>query len=127
MLAKRRASRSNHRVLDRHGWTDDGRVWLSYRLSKAASTYAVITIPAALREVVNGRFEFVDADGRPIGTLATKDGRAWGLGAFLRKHDAQIGDHIVLTLDLQKRTAAVTWDERGKASKTAVSGDSPAT
>ena len=127
LLAKRRASRSNHRVLDRHGWTDNGRVWLSYRLSKAASTYAVITIPAALREVVNGRFEFVDADGRPIGTLATKDGRAWGLGAFLRKHDAQIGDHIVLTLDLQKRTAAVTWDERGKASKTAVSGDSPAT
>ncbi len=118
LLAKRRASRANHRVLDRHGRTDDGRVWLSYRLSKAASTYAVITIPAALREVVNGRFQFVDADGREIGTLATKDGRAWGLGAFLRRHDAQIGDHIVLTLDLQKRTAAVTWDERAEASKT---------
>ena len=70
--------------------------------------------------MVNGRFEFLDADGRPIGTLATKDGRAWGLGAFLRKHDAQIGDRIVLTLDLQKRTAAVTWDQR-------ISGDSPAT
>ena len=118
LLAKRRASRANHRVLDRHGRTDDGRVWLSYRLSKAASTYAVITIPAALREVVNGRFQFVDADGREIGTLATKDGRAWGLGAFLRRHDAQIGDHIVLTLDLQKRTAEVTWDERAKALKT---------
>ncbi len=117
LLAKRRASRANHRVLDRHGWTDDDRVWLSYRLSKAASTYAVITIPAALREVVNGRFQFVDADGRAIGTLATKDGRAWGLGAFLRKHDAQIGDHIVLTLDLEKRTAAVAWDERAKAAK----------
>jgi Sigma-70, region 4 len=114
LLAQRRASRTNHRVLDRHGWTDDGRVWLSYRLSKAASTYAVITIPAALREVVNGRFQFIGSDGQPIGTLATKDGRAWGLGAFLRKHDAQIGDHIVLTLDLEKRTAVVTWDERGK-------------
>jgi hypothetical protein len=101
--------------LDRHGWTDDGRVWLSYRLSKAASTYAVITIPAALRDVVNGRFQFIDADGHVIGTLATKDGRAWGLGAFLRKRDAQIGDHIVLTLDLEKRTAEVTWDERGEA------------
>jgi hypothetical protein len=117
LLAKRRASRANHRVLDRHGRTDDGRVWLSYRLSKAASTYAVITIPAALREVVDGRFQFVDGEGRAIGTLATKDGRAWGLGAFLRKHDAQIGDHIVLTLDLAKRTAAVTWDERAEAAK----------
>jgi len=115
LLAQRRASRANHRVLDRHGWTDDGRVWLSYRLSKAASTYAVITIPAALRDVVNGRFQFIDADGHVIGTLATKDGRAWGLGAFLRKRDAQIGDHIVLTLDLEKRTAEVTWDERGEA------------
>jgi hypothetical protein len=111
--AKRRASRTNHRVLDRHGRTDDGRVWLSYRLSKAASTYAVITIPASLRDVVNGRFQFVDHDGREIGTLATKDGRAWGLGAFLRKHDAKIGDHIILTLDLEKRLATVTWDERG--------------
>jgi hypothetical protein len=112
LLAKRRAGRSNHRVLDQHGLTDDGRVWLSYRLSKAASTYAVITIPAALRNVVNGRFQFIDGEGNPIGTLATKDGRAWGLGAFLRKHGAQIGDHIVLTLDLKKRTALVTWDER---------------
>ena len=89
-------------------------VWLRYRLSKAASTYAVITIPAALKKVVRGRFQFVDADGREIGTLATKDGRAWGLGAFLRKQGAQIGDHIVLTLDLKKRTAVVTWDERGE-------------
>ena len=112
LLAKRRASRTNHRVLDRHGRTDDGRVWLSYRLSKAASTYAVITIPAVLREAVNGRFQFVDPDGHEIGTLATKDGRAWGLGAFLRKHNAKIGDHIVLTLDLKQRTATVTWDER---------------
>ena len=49
-----------------------------------------------------------------IGTLATKDGRAWGLGAFLRKQGAQIGDHIVLTLDLKNRTAVVTWDERAR-------------
>jgi len=112
VAAARRATRTSRRVLDRHGMTDDGKVWLSYRLSKAASTYAVITIPAALREVVNGRFQFIDAEGRAIGTLATKDGRAWGLGAFLRKHGAQIGDHIVLTLDLEKRTAVVTWDER---------------
>ena len=57
LLAKRRASRANHRVLDRHGWTDDGKVWLRYRLSKAASTYAVITVPAALKKIVRGRFQ----------------------------------------------------------------------
>jgi len=81
LLAKRRASRANHRVLDRHGWTDDGRVWLSYRLSKGGHTYAVHHHSrGALREVVNGRFQFVDADGRPIGTIwPPKDAAAWGL------------------------------------------------
>jgi hypothetical protein len=46
--------------------------------------------------------------GEKIGTLATKDGRAWGLGAFLRQRAARIGDHIVLTLDLERRTATVS-------------------
>jgi hypothetical protein len=111
LLAKRRENRANRRVLDCHGMTEDGKVWLRYRLSKAASTYAVITVPAALKKVVQGRFEFVAPDGRQLGTLATKDGRAWGLGAFLRRQGARIGDHILLTLDLKTRTATVTWEE----------------
>ncbi|MEN6459000.1 MAG: sigma factor-like helix-turn-helix DNA-binding protein [Thermoguttaceae bacterium] len=115
LLAERRAGRVGRRVLDSHGSTPDGKVWLRYRLSKAASTYAVITIPAALKKTVQGRFQFLNGDGREIGTLATKDGRAWGLGSFLRKQGAQIGDEIVLTLDLENRTAVVTWDERGTA------------
>ena len=114
VLDRRRANRADRRVLDGHGQTADGKVWLQYRLSKAASTYAVITIPAALKKTVRGRFKFLDADGREIGTLATKDGRAWGLGAFLRKNGARIGDRIKLTLDLKKRTAAVTWEKRGE-------------
>jgi hypothetical protein len=42
--------------------------------------------------------------------LATKDGRAWGLGAFLREQGARIGDQIILTLDLENRTAVVSWE-----------------
>jgi len=111
LIADRRTKRSSHRVLDSHGWTDDGKVWLSYRLSKAASTYAVITIPAALKKTVHGRFELVDVDGRKIGTLATKEGRAWGLGAFMREHGARIGDYVVVSLDLQMRTAVISLGE----------------
>ena len=112
LISARRAKRLAHRVLDSHGRTEDGRVWLSYRLSKAASTYAVITVPAALKKVVRGRFGLLSPQGEKIGTLATKDGRAWGLGAFLRERGAQIGDHIVLTLDLEKRTAVVSMGEQ---------------
>ncbi len=107
LSARRRAERLAHRVLEGHGRTGDGRVWLKYRLSKAASTYAVITIPAALKDVVRGRFQLLGPEGGAIGTLATKDGRAWGLGAFLRQHGAQIDDAIIVTLDLQRRTATV--------------------
>jgi hypothetical protein len=112
LAAARRARRLAHRVLDSHGRTDDGKVWLSYRLSKAASTYAVITVPAALKKVVRGRFSLLSPTGEEIGTLATKDGRAWGLGAFLRERGARIGDRIVLTLDLRRRTAVVSMDEQ---------------
>jgi hypothetical protein len=112
LLVQRRTNRLNHRVLENHGWTDDGKVWLGYRLSKAASTYAVITVPAALKKVGRGRFRLLAPDGSTIGTLATKDGRAWGLGAFLRQQAAGIGDHIILTLDLENCTAVVSWDER---------------
>ena len=116
MAKARRATRLTRRVLNGHGWTDDGKVWLSYRLSKAASTYAVITVPAALKQHVRGRFTLMNPDGGQIGTLATKDGRAWGLGAFLRQQGARIDDSILLTLDLRERTATVAWcDEMPKA------------
>lgn len=112
LITARRAKHPSHRVLDSHGRTEDGKVWLSYRLSKAASTYAVITVPAALKKIVRGRFGLLSPQGKKIGTLATKDGRAWGLGAFLRERGARIGDHVLLTLDLQNRTAVVSMDEQ---------------
>lgn len=110
MAARRRARRATHRVLEAHGTTDDGRIWLRYHLSKAASTYAVVTIPASLKNVVGGRFTLIDADGRHVGTLATKDGRAWGLGALLRQHGARKDDRIVVTFDLEQRIATVRWE-----------------
>ena len=106
---KRRAERSPTRVLDGYGRTDDGKVWLSYRLSKAASTYAVITVPAALKDVVRGRFRLLTGDGREVGTLAAKDGRAWGLGTFLRQCGAQTDDRILITLDPRKRQAVISF------------------
>ena len=107
LMARRRAERTPMRVLDGHGRTEDGRIWLSYRLSKAASTYAVITVPAGLKDVVCGKFDLVTNDGRRIGVLAAKDGRAWGLGAFLRQQGARRDDYVVLTLDVEQRRAVI--------------------
>ena len=105
-----RANRMPARVLDSHGTTEDGRLWLSYRLSKAASTYAVITVPSTLKDVVRGKYQLLTPDGSVVGTLAAKDGRAWGLGAFLRRQGAQVDDHVVITLDLERRTAVIAMN-----------------
>jgi len=110
LLTDYRASRPNHRVLHNYGWTDDGKVWLRYRLSKSASTHGVITVPTALKDVVHGCFQLLASDGRVIGELIAKEGRAWGLGPFLREQNARIGDRIVLTLDLKKQTATMLWE-----------------
>jgi hypothetical protein len=108
---KRRIQRAPIRVLDDHGQTEDGRVWLRYRLSKAASTYAVITVPAALKDVICGRFELEDDEGRHVGILAAKDGRAWGLGAFLRHRQAQVDDRVMLTFDLARRMVVIALED----------------
>jgi hypothetical protein len=110
-LARRgRANRMPARVLDCHGTTEDGKPWLSYRLSKAASTYAVITVPSTLKDVVRGKYQLLTPDGSAVGTLAAKDGRAWGLGAFLRRQGAQVDDRVVITLDLERRTAVIAMN-----------------
>ena len=108
LIVRRKAGRSLTRVLDSHGRTEDGRIWLTYRLSKAASTYAVITIPATLTDSVTGQFRLLTTEGEKVGTLATKNGRAWGLGAFLRQRAARVDDRVTLTLDLNGRTAVIS-------------------
>jgi hypothetical protein len=107
LIVRRRAERAPMRVLDGHGRTGDGRIWLRYRLSKAASTYAVVTVPAAVKDLVCGQFQLLTPQGRRVGTLAAKDGRAWGLGAYLRRHGAEIDARVVLTFDLAKREAII--------------------
>jgi len=71
----------------------------------------VITVPVALKDVVSGRFRLLTRDGRHVGTLAAKDGRAWGLGAFLRQSNARIDDSVVVTIDLEDRTAVISLGE----------------
>ncbi len=78
LLARHRTERSSMRVLDAHGRMADGRIWLSYRLSKAVSTYAVITVPAELKDAVSGKFDLVTAEGRQVGVLAASDGLRLG-------------------------------------------------
>jgi hypothetical protein len=103
-----RTSRCSHRVLQGYGRTAEGKIWIEYRLSAATGAFLVITIPAPLKKVLQGRFRLLNTQGEQVGTLATRDGRGWGLGRFLRRAKGRPPDHIVLTFDLEAKTILVT-------------------
>jgi len=112
LIAARRAKRRPRRVLEDHGQTEDGKIWVAYKLSKAASTYAVVTVPAPWRKSVRGRFKLETPQGERVGVLAARGGRAWGLGAHLRRCGAKIGDRVLLTIDPKSHTAVVSVNEQ---------------
>jgi hypothetical protein len=106
-LSTRRPAASPSKVLSDYGRTEDGSAYLVYRLSKAAISGGVITVPAALKEEIRGGFPLVTADGRPAGTLVSKAGCAWGLGPVLRAHDARPGDRLEIVFARAGRVAVV--------------------
>jgi hypothetical protein len=113
VIAARRARREPRRVLEGHGQTEDGKIWMAYKLSKAASTHAVVTVPSRWRKTLRGRYRLENAQGETVGTLSARGGRAWGMGAYLRRRGIGIGDRVMLTLDPENRTAVVLLrDER---------------
>ena len=87
------------KVLQGYGHTDDGGIYLAYQLSKAAISGGVITVPAAMKNEVQGRFTIRTPDGQEAGTLVSKNGCAWGLGPVLRSNNARPGDYLLIQFD----------------------------
>ena len=110
-LAAKRSSNSAPRVLRGFGSLADGQIYLSYRLSKAAISGGVTTVPAGLKARVEGCYKILTADGVESGKLVARGGCAWGLGPALRNQRAHQGDHMVLLLDRERETARVYLGE----------------
>ncbi|NQU22970.1 MAG: hypothetical protein HQ567_16965 [Candidatus Nealsonbacteria bacterium] len=106
-LANRKAGTTPNRVLKSFGKTDDGRVFLAYELSKASISGGVITVPAALKRQLRGKYTLRTDQGHKVGTLVARKGCGWGLGPALRGGDAKQGDHMLLLFDGPKRQANI--------------------
>jgi len=106
-LAARKRGSVPAKVLRDYGHTDGGRPYLAYQLSKAAISGGVITVPAAMKDKVQGKFTMRTPDGPQAGTLVSKNGCAWGLGPVLRGHHAQPGDCLLIVLDPSGREALI--------------------
>lgn len=95
------------RLVD-HGWTTDGRVWLGYKMSAAAVTAGVLSVPTALREFIKGSYLLFTAQDLPIGTLVVKDWSMWGVSPFFRRWGIEEGDYVVIALDINESRATIT-------------------
>ena len=106
-LTEKKAVGQPPQVLHAYGQTTDGKSYLAYRLSKAAISGGVITVPAAMKRSVKGKFTLRTDEGHDVGTLVARKGCGWGLGPALRGSDAKQGDHMLLLFDTDKRHAHI--------------------
>lgn len=96
--------RIRHQVLQDHGWTEDGAIWMAFRVSPAGESTGILGTPAAVKSIAHGLFDLSAEDGRPAGTLVVEQSM-WGLSPFFRRWGVEAGDYLVLTLDIRARTA----------------------
>jgi hypothetical protein len=95
-----RVNRAGRVLLD-HGWTSDGKVWLSYRVNEGMIGSGVVSVPAGMRKFVSGEFRLVGEDGDQEGTFVARNASAWGLGPLIRRRGAEAGDYLLVLLDLK--------------------------
>jgi len=106
-LSAKKSGTAPSKVLRNYGETEDGRVYLAYQLSKAAISGGVITVPAAMKEKIRGKFLIRTAEGQEAGTLVSKNGCAWGLGPVLRGHSAAPGEYLLIHFNPADRVALI--------------------
>ncbi len=106
-LLSRRPPTTPRRVLKAFGRTTDGKFYLAYRLSRAAISGGVVTVPTAMKRHLRGKFALRTDQGHDVGTLVANRGCGWGLGPALRRGRAQQGDHMLLLVDTPERQARI--------------------
>lgn len=101
------------RVLSDYGWLEDGKLFLTYKLSAGTLTNGIVSVPSGMKQYLVGAHELRVADGVPIGRLVVKDSQAWGLGPLFSRRGGEPGDSLRILFDLNAKTAIA---ELGQAS-----------
>jgi hypothetical protein len=105
LLAKMPVSR---RALQDHGWTPDGAVWIAYEVSRGLFDSGVVTVPAAVRDVIGEtKFELYAVDGARVGTLNVRKLSMWGFSGFIARRGIEIGDYLVFAIDAELQMCVV--------------------
>ncbi len=106
-------SRPRGCVLIDYGWALEGKVWLGHKISESMIKSGVIVVPGAMKRFIAGEFTLKTEDGLQVGRLVVKDSSAWSLGPFFRRRGGEVGDYLVLLLDLKARVTTIYIGDEG--------------
>ncbi len=101
------------RVLADYGWLEDGKLFLTYKLSAGTLANGIVSVPSGMKQYLAGAHELRVADGVSIGRLVVKESQAWGLGPLFSRRGGEPGDSLRILFDLKTKTAVA---ELGQAS-----------
>jgi hypothetical protein len=97
--------RKKTRVLGDYGWTQDGKIFLTYTLSSGVLSNGIVTVPMGMKQHLSGQYELRVAEGAPIGRLVVEDSQAWGLGPLFSRRGGDPGDSLRILFDLKTKIA----------------------
>jgi hypothetical protein len=93
------------------GWSEDGRIWVAHSVSAGMLRNGLFTIPAAMKQYLEGIYNLRAIDGTNIGNFTVKENTGWNLGSFYRRRGAEEGDHLIMLFDIKSRIAEVAVSE----------------
>ncbi len=87
--------------------TKDKHLWIGYKLSNSSVMSGVLSVPAALAQLIQGSYRLVTGSGEPVGTLTVQKYNMWGLKPFFSKWGVEKDDYVVVTFDTERKEAVI--------------------
>lgn len=115
----------SRRVLADYGWLEDGRIFLTYKLSSGMLANGNVSVPASLKQYLSGAHQLHVAGGVPIGHLVVRDSQAWGLGPLFTRRGGDPGDSLRILFDLKTKTAIAELGQTSAEEVAEVAAQSP--
>jgi len=93
------------------GWAEDGKIWIAHNISAGMLKNGLFTIPAAIKEYLEGIYILKTIDGTNIGNFTVKGNSGWNLGSFYKRRGAEEGDHLIILFDIGLKIARIAVSE----------------
>ena len=101
MIREQRINRSPSKL--ESGWTPDGRVYASWKISPSNLASGIVNIPSGFKSYLQGEFALSDRNGKGVGSVKITETTCWNLRRFFRHSGADNGDVLLMIFSLPDR------------------------